>query len=198
MHGVYPMRIFQCFFNLHRFNTRDEWVMFTKVGQTSFRMSNSPCLDIIKDLFDEMISRNSCSNSRELLFGSGWNFLFIILFFLLSFFIVGVVVLLWRWRRRLMRFILVYFLVFFVLVCPTCGCFRINSWFTLSWSRSFHLDERGTLLHLRWMNLANRQVLDCFQRIFVTYINWKLLYLRPLDSSNFTSAISSTFRVKLL
>ena len=126
-----------------------------------------------------MVFSNSCSNSWKLLLGSWLNFFFI-LFFFLAFFIVGVVVLLSWWRRRLLMFILMHFLIFFILVCPTCGCFRINSWFTLSWSRSFHLDGRGTLLHLRWTNLANRQVLDCFRRVFVSYINWQLLYLRAV------------------
>ena len=154
--------------------------MFTKISQTSFRASDSPGLDITEDLLDRMVSWNSCSNSWELLLGSGWNIFFIILFFLLAFFIVDIVVLSSWWRRRLMRFILVYFLVLFILVCPTCGCFHINTWFTLSWGRSFHLDGRGTLLHLRWANLANRQVLDCFRRIFFSYINWQLLYLRAI------------------
>src|SRR3954468_11765799 len=97
----------------------------------SFRASDSPGLDIFVDLLDGMIFGNSCSNSCKLFLGSGWNILFI-LFFFLAFFIVDVVVLLSWWRRRLLMFILVYFLVFFILACPTCGCFRINSWFTLS------------------------------------------------------------------
>src|SRR3989337_656989 len=105
--------------------------MFTKISQTSFRASDSPGLDIIVDLLDGMVFGDSCSNSWELLLGSGWNILFI-LFFFLAFFIVDIVVLLAWWRRRLLMFILVYFLVFFILVCPTCGCLHINSWFTLS------------------------------------------------------------------
>ena len=166
--------------------------MFTKISQTRFRASDSPGLDIIVDLLDGMVSSDSCSNSWKPLLGSWWNIYFI-LFFLVIFIVVDVVVLLSWWRRRLLTFILMHFLVFFILVCPTCGCFCINSWFTLSWGRSFHLDGRGTLLHLRWKNLANRQVLDCFRRIIISYINCE-----PLDSSNFTSIVSSTFRVKLL
>ena len=96
--------------------------MFTKISQTSFRASNYHGLDIIEELFDGMVSWDSFSNSWELLFGSRWNIFFIISFFLLAFFVVDIVVLLSRWRRRLMRFILVYFLVFFILTCPTCGC----------------------------------------------------------------------------
>ena len=84
-------------------------------------------MDIIVDLLDRMVFGDSCSNSWKLFLGSGWN-IFFILFFFLAFFIVDVVVLLSWWRRRLMRFVL----VFFVLVCPTRGCFQVNSWFTLS------------------------------------------------------------------
>ena len=53
MHGIYPIRIVKCIFNLKGLNTRDKGVMFTKVCQTS--MSSYPLFDAFVNVLGEVL-----------------------------------------------------------------------------------------------------------------------------------------------
>ena len=53
MHGIYPIRIVKCIFNLKGLNTRDKQVMLTKVCQTS--TSSYPLFYASIDVFGEML-----------------------------------------------------------------------------------------------------------------------------------------------
>ena len=169
-----------------------------KISQTSFRASDSPGLDIIVDLLDGMVFGDSCFNSWELLFWSGgtsssssWSS---------------------SWPSSLLTLSFSY--------CGGEGGWWGSSWCTSSFSSSWcvplvdaSVSTLGSPCREVEASTWTDEVLSYTSvgRTLPIDKSWiasdgslsptsigNCSTCEPLDSSNFTSTISSTFRVKLL